>query len=106
MADVAPPALLEDFGNASHQQDQPGEQGQPGIPDSFGDEPTDWLIDPIDPVRGESVVPMAFALDGPVQFSLDSGDDTIGRVPEPGSLALLGLGLMGLGLSRRRTAAR
>lgn len=34
-------------------------------------------------------------------FGID--DVTVGRVPEPGTLALLGMGLVGAGLARRRT---
>ena len=37
--------------------------------------------------------------DIPAQFSLDN---IVVRVPEPGTLALLGLGLLGMGIVRRR----
>jgi hypothetical protein len=42
-------------------------------------------------------------IDGKVQFSFGSLPDAVITIPEPSSLLLGGLGLMGLGLIRRRT---
>ena len=39
------------------------------------------------------------------QFAFEADDAAFGNVPEPGTLTLFGLGLIGLGLLRRRRAA-
>jgi hypothetical protein len=43
-------------------------------------------------------------LGGETYFRVDENGGIISSVPEPGTMALLGLGLVGLGLSRRRKA--
>ena len=62
-----------------------------------------FILPSPNPVAVEAYRPCCLGADW-VNASLGLGVRVTERTPEPGTLALLGLGLAGMGLSRRRTA--
>jgi len=62
------------------------------------------IVDTMSTFTSASIVTDSYAL-GAIFFNVDDIVTAVAQVPEPGTLAIFGLGLAGLGLARRRRRA-
>lgn len=73
-----------------------------GVPFAFPNLTDRFVITGIDNMADGFITGLAFASDGPVLMAQVPIDASGSAIPEPGTLALVGAGLLGLGVAARK----